>query len=244
MYGVIEPHGMRYKPAGARGRARARVTRARHLLSRNEMCTCVYMTPLYPDVVRFGMKPRVTRGQAPSRPAAATSVRLSPKDEHIFRDLMERFAVLSEMCFRFSQDIYLRAGSVPEMDVDETIRRNISIARRIFGNRFLEILATIYLKKSVGASELATILGGFTTPELTRKLEALEAAGLVEKGHSFGQPDSARYSLNHKGTVIARLGEPVFLYLRLAEGWTTPIPEGQPGAEAEAADEVEAAART
>ena len=211
------------------------------------MCTCVYMTPLYPDVVRFGMKPRVTRGQAPSRPAAATSVRLSPKDEHIFRDLMERFAVLSEMCFRFSQDIYLRAGSVPEMDVDETIRRNISIARRIFGNRFLEILATIYLKKSVGASELATILGGFTTPELTRKLEALEAAGLVEKGHSFGQPDSARYSLNHKGTVIARLGEPVFLYLRLAEGWTTPIPEGQPGAEAEAAEkagEVEAAART
>src|SRR5207244_4281437 len=75
VYGVIEPHGMRYKPAGARGRARARVTRAGHLLSRNEMCTCVYMTPLYPDVVRFGMKPRVTRGQAPSSPAAATTCR-------------------------------------------------------------------------------------------------------------------------------------------------------------------------
>src|SRR6059036_3769563 len=55
------------------------------------MCTCVYMAAKYPGVVRLGMKPRVTRGQAPSRPAAASPVRLSPKDEHIFRDLMERF---------------------------------------------------------------------------------------------------------------------------------------------------------
>jgi len=158
---------------------------------------------------------------------------------------MERFAVLSEMCFRFSQDIYLRAGAVPEMEVEETIRRNISIARRLFGNRFLEILATIYLKKSVGVRELATILGGFTTPELSQKLRVLEAAGLVESGPPFGQPDSGRYSLTHKGTVIARLGEPVFLYLRLAEGWTTPTAEGQAAAEEpEKAGVYEAEART
>jgi len=158
---------------------------------------------------------------------------------------MERFAVLSEMCFRFSQDIYLRAGAVPEMDVEETIRRNVSIARRVFGNRFLEILATVYLKKSVGVRELASTLGEFTTPELSQKLRVLEAAGLVESGPPFGQPDSGRYSLTHKGIVIARLGEPVFLYLRLAEGWTTPTPEGQPTAEAaEKAGVYEAEART
>ena len=212
------------------------------------MCTCVYVTGIYRGIFQLCMKPRVTRGQAPSRPTATTTpLRLSPKDEHIFRELMERFAVLSEMCYRFSQDIYLRAGTVPEMDVEETIRRNVSIARRVFGNRFLEILATIYLKKSVGARELATILGGFTTPDLLRKLRVLEAAGLVESGPPFGQPDSGRYSLTHKGTVIARLGEPVFLYLRLAEGWTTPTSVGQPAAETEAAEKAdvfEAAART
>src|SRR2546430_8899683 len=97
------------------------------------------------------MKPRVSRGQAASRLAPTPSARMSPQDEHIFRELMERFAVLSEMCFRFSQDIYLRTGAVPELDVEETVRRNVSIARRVFGDRFLEILATIYLKKSVGA---------------------------------------------------------------------------------------------
>src|SRR3989475_1831170 len=175
------------------------------------MCTCVYMAAKYPGVVRLGMKPRVTRGQAPSRPAAASPVRLSPKDEHIFRDLMERFAVLSEMCFRFSQDIYLRTGSVPEMEVEETIGRNVSIARRVFGNRFLEILATIYLKKAVGANELATTLGDFTKSEMVRRLRVLETAGLVERRDVFGDPATARDSLTPKGAVSPPARGPVVL---------------------------------
>src|SRR2546426_1472140 len=191
------------------------------------MCTCVYMAAKYPGVVRLGMKPRVTRGQAPSRPAAASPVRLSPKDEHIFRDLMERFAVLSEMCFRFSQDIYLRTGSVPEMEVEETIGRNVSIARRVFGNRFLEILAMIYLKKAVGANELATILGDFTKQEMVRRLRVLESAGPGVGGASFADPGAAPDSPTHKGTVIARPGEPGFLSLRLAPGGAPPPPKGQ-----------------
>src|SRR3989454_9384927 len=184
------------------------------------------------------MKPRVSRGQAASRLAPTPSARMSPQDEHIFRELMERFAVLSEMCFRFSQDIYLRTGAVPELDVEETVRRNVSIARRVFGDRFLEILATIYLKKSVGAGELAAILGGLTTPDISRKLRVLEMAGLVEAGASFGDPDQTRFSLTHKGIVLARLGGPVFLYLRLAGGWDTPASEGRPAAEAEGADKA------
>ena len=193
------------------------------------------------------MKPRVNRGQAASRLAPTPSARMSPQDEHIFRELMERFAVLSEMCFRFSQDIYLRTGAVPELDVEETVRRNVSIARRVFGDRFLEILATIYLKKSVGAGELAAILGGLTTPDISRKLRVLEMAGLVESGPSFGEPDQTRFSLTHKGVVIARLGEPVFLYLRLAEGWNAPTSPVRPAAQAEAAEkaaDVHAEART
>jgi predicted transcriptional regulator len=192
------------------------------------------------------MKPRETRGHAASGVTATPPGRLTPQDEHIFRDLMERFAVLSEMCFRFSQDIYLRTGAAPGMDVEETIRRNNSIARRVFADRFLEVLATIYLKKGVGARELADTLGRMSIAELSRKLRILETAGLVESGPSFGQPDSIRYSLTHKGTVIARLGEPVFLYLRLAEGWTTPVSEVRASAEAHApaAEAYEASART
>src|SRR3989442_5737967 len=122
------------------------------------------------------MKPRVSRGQAASRLAPTPAARLSPQDEHIFRELMERFAVLSEMCFRFSQDIYLRTGAVPELDVEETVRRNVSIARRVFGDRFLEILATIYLKKSVDAGALAAMLGRIPAPYKPRKLRVPETA--------------------------------------------------------------------
>src|SRR3989442_7674791 len=115
------------------------------------------------------------------------------------------------MCFRFSQDIYLRTGSVPEMEVEETIGRNVSIARRVFGNRFLEILATIYLKKAVGANELATTLGDFTKSEMVRRLRVLETAGLVERRHSFDYPDSAPYSPTPQGTGLDRPREPVVL---------------------------------
>src|SRR3989449_4016246 len=137
---------------------------------------------------------------------------------------MERFAVLSEMCFRFSQDIYLRTGSVPEMEVEETIGRNVSIARRVFGNRFLEILATIYLKKAVGANELATILGDFTKQEMVRRLRVLESAGLGERGESFDDPGPAPDSLTHQRTVIARPREPGVFYLMLGRGGSTAPP--------------------
>lgn len=241
VYCVIEPHGMRYK------QRRPEMIERANLLDGPEnegsgtgMCPGVYMTAIYHGPVLVAMKPRVIRGHAASGTAATPPGRMTPQDELIFRDLMERFAVLSEMCFRFSQDIYLRTGTAPGMDIEETIRRNVSIARRVFGDRFLEILATIYLKKSVGVGELAATLGQFSVPELSRKLRVLESGGLVESGPSFRQPDLIRYSLTHKGTVIARLGEPVFLYLRLAEGWTTAAPEVRPTVEAHAADESEA----
>src|SRR3989442_14572253 len=123
------------------------------------------------------------------------------------------------MGLRVSRDHYVRTGAVPELDVEETVRRNVSIARRVFGDRFLEILAPIYLKKSVGARELAAILGGLTTPDISRKLRVLEKAGLVETGPSFCGPHQTRFSLTHKGIVIARLREPGVLYLMFAEGW-------------------------
>src|SRR6266566_2617866 len=62
-----------------------------------------------------------------------------------------------------------------------------------------------------------------STRKLSGKLQGLEAVGLVEHAGPFGHPTEARYSLTHKGVVITRLGEPVLLYLRLAEGWTAPI---------------------
>src|SRR3989441_9801509 len=78
----------------------------------------------------------------------------SSDDEHLFRDLLERFAVLAETCFRFSRGIYLRVSGSPEPNTEDAVRRNLSIARRGFGEGLLEILAVVYLKKSVSRAAL------------------------------------------------------------------------------------------
>jgi len=165
-------------------------------------------------------------------PGTAADAR-SPHDEQIRKELMERFAVLAEVCSRFSRDIYLRSGGPTELDNEETIRRNASIARRDFGDRLVEILTVVYFKRSVGFPELLKLLGGMSRRDLTRKLQILQAQGLVESAGPFRSNTAARYSLTHKGALITRLGEPVLLYLRLAEGWTTPLVEQPVKTEAE-----------
>jgi len=139
-------------------------------------------------------------------------------DERLFRDLMDRFTVLAEACARFSQEVYRRTGTSPETDTKEMIDRNLGIARTVFGKQSLETLATIYLYNSVGFSELRSSLGPISFTFLRGKLRQLEKAGFVQREDAAKGQD-ARYSLTHTGKMIARLGEPVFLYLRLVGGW-------------------------
>lgn len=176
------------------------------------------------------MKQAATSEATPTRLPTSAGTGLSSGDEHLFRDLLERFAVLAETCFRFSRGIYLRVSGSPEPNVNDALERNLAIARRVFGEGLLEILAVMYLKKSVDATELEKILGGVPTALLRRKLRILQASGLVQTATPYARADQVHYTLTHKGTIIARLGEPVFLYLRLADGWTKAIVEEQPTA--------------
>src|SRR6266571_8213944 len=90
------------------------------------MCASVCMVALYSGTLRGSMS-------SPPPLGTAADAR-SPHDEQIRRELMERFAVLAEVCSRFSRDIYLRSGGPIELDNEETIRRNASIARLFFFN--------------------------------------------------------------------------------------------------------------
>jgi len=138
---------------------------------------------------------------------------------------MDRFTVLAEMCARFSQEVYRRTGTSVERDTGDMIDRNLKIARSVFGKQSLETLATIYLYDSVGIEELRKTLGPMSFVFLRRKLRELERDGFVQRGDGSRGGMDVRYSLTHKGKMIARLGEPVFLYLRLAAGWRHPAAE-------------------
>jgi DNA-binding HxlR family transcriptional regulator len=157
---------------------------------------------------------------AASKPGGLATARLLPQDEHLFRDFFERFAVLAETCSRFSKAIYVRAEGGPEADREGAVRRSLSIARRVFGEGLVDILAVLYLKNSIQVEELQRFVADLSIGATSEKLLRLESSGLVQREPPFDKAAMARYSLTHKGTIIAQLGEPVFLYLRLTEGWT------------------------
>ena len=154
----------------------------------------------------------------------------TPTDDQLFRELMDRFTVLAEGCFRFSQEVYRRAGTSLETETAETVERNLKIARAVFERRSLETLAVVYMYDSIGFEDLKKALGPISFAFLRGKLRQLEKGGFVQRDTASGGSGNARYSLTHKGRMIARLGEPVFLYLRLADGWRRPAtrPAAQP----------------
>ena len=203
------------------------------------MCTRVYITAIYPSEIVAPMKQGATTETTPARLIARPGTGFSSDDEHLFRDLLERFAVLAETCFRFSRGIYLRVSGSPEPNTEDAVRRNLSIARRVFGEGLLEILAVVYLKKSISLAELQGTLGETPAEPLRRKLRILQASGLIQTAAPYERADQAHYTLTHKGTIIARLGEPVFLYLRLAEGWIRSAVEEAATAETETSHKID-----
>ena len=63
------------------------------------MCTRVYITAIYPSEIVVPMKQGATTETTPARLIARPGTGFSSDDEHLFRDLLERFAVLAETCF-------------------------------------------------------------------------------------------------------------------------------------------------
>ena len=164
------------------------------------------------------------------KPAASGLIRkdASQSDGELFRNLMDRFTVLAETCARFSAEVYRRTGTPIEADVEGTVRRNVEIAETVFGKWSLEILAAMYLVKSIGVSDLKKALRKISDPILKKKLRSLEKAGLIQRQPSGYASSEAQYYLTHKGLMITRLGEPVFLYIRLADGWREALEGGGP----------------
>jgi len=176
---------------------------------------------------------RRPEGSFTSEPHA---VHPAQSDQELFRELMNGFTVLAETCDRFSREVYRRSGTPPETDLAGTVERNLKIARTVFEKWCLEILAVTYLNKSSSLPELERALGAIHPTLLRVKLRKLVAMGLVQTNTVSKRNAERRYSLTHKGQMITRLGEPVFLYLRLADGWRN-MPSSETS-ETESTDDV------
>jgi|HubBroStandDraft_1064217.scaffolds.fasta_scaffold06311_5 DNA-binding HxlR family transcriptional regulator len=92
---------------------------------------------------------------------------------------------------------------------------NLRVARSVFGKWCIEILVVLFPGDATRFNDLRRALPGITSDSLSRKLRGLEKIGLVERHVGAGRPPSVSYSLTEDGRILARMGEPVFLFLRL-----------------------------
>jgi DNA-binding HxlR family transcriptional regulator len=118
-------------------------------------------------------------------------------------------------------------GSIILPDDKDRLRladSNLKIAQAVFGKWCLEIFVILYNLGPAGFERLRKDLGGISPRVLSRKLKMMETRGLVQRTVVVGsRPPGVRYSLTHDGLILARLGTPVFLFLRFEEQLRQPV---------------------
>ncbi len=94
---------------------------------------------------------------------------------------------------------------------------NLEIARTIFGKWSIEIFMMLHNLGPVGFEGLRRSLGTISSRVLSQKLNKTESKELVKRTVINSKPPRVLYSLTEKGLTVARLVEPVFLYLAFKE---------------------------
>ena len=131
------------------------------------------------------------------------------------RELVQIFERYRDHAIRLREEVVAEAGPVFNLTPPSQAQANLRIARSILGKWSIDILTVLLTVKAARFSELRRSLHGISSDALSRKLRALEIVGLVERRVGPGRPPSVIYSLTNDGLTATRLGEPVFLFLRL-----------------------------
>ena len=133
-------------------------------------------------------------------------------------DLTAKFARFAEDCSRFSREVARFASVASPRDPDVNAQMNLRIARTVFSKWSVDLIAILYTNRFVGFQEIRKSLEGISSRVLSLKLKQLESLGLIQRAVLQTRPPRVQYSLTDKGRRVAKLGEPVFLYLRFTEG--------------------------
>lgn len=125
-----------------------------------------------------------------------------------------RFRKFAEEARRFSREFAESSGSVLIRDPVRSAPRNVQLTRALFAKWSIEILFALYALRELGFQELRDTMGAITPRVLSQRLRTLEERGLVERKVLDVRPTRVHYSLTHDGLLLARMGEPVFLFLK------------------------------
>jgi DNA-binding HxlR family transcriptional regulator len=169
-------------------------------------------------------EPQTPKGKQARKSRKVASDRTVPREEArlgISPALAALFKDFSDRSLEFSREVMEQSGVAATTSTDHA-RLNIRIARTVFGKWSVEILTFLYTARMARFQEIRKTLGDISARVLSLKLARLEGLGFVHRAVLDTRPPGVEYSLTEKGREVAKLGEPVFLYLRLMEGSLAP----------------------
>jgi len=148
---------------------------------------------------------QVTRGLSDPDTSSGKTVKVE--------SLEEKFVEFGELASAFVKKMS-EAGAVSYRGEPNSVRINVHITKKVFSKWSIEILMSTYSVKTVGFGDLKRLLNGISSRVLSKKLKDLEELGFLQREVIESRPPKVRYTLSKRGEVLARLGEPVVLYLR------------------------------
>ena len=131
--------------------------------------------------------------------------------------LEKKFVEFGEAASAFVRDVST-AGALSYRGEPNAVRFNVNITKKVFSKWSIEIIMSTYSLRSLGFGDLKRLLNGISSRVLSKKLKDLEELGFLEREVIESRPPKVKYTLSRRGEVLARLGEPVILYLRESIG--------------------------
>ncbi len=150
----------------------------------------------------------------PANPGREPGRAVDPRDPPAPDALDARLRRFAEEARRFSRDFTEASGSVFIRDPVRSAESNVELAKALFSKWSIEILFALYALRELGFQELRDAMGSITPRVLSERLRSLEERGLVARKVLETRPTRVHYSLTDDGLLLARLGEPVFIFLK------------------------------
>ncbi len=130
-------------------------------------------------------------------------------------DLDERFAGFAQECVRFVEAMTEELAE--EVDPIEEAQRSSRIIGAITKKWTVPIIYLLYRTGRLGFSELGKLLMGISSRTLSLRLKSLEGRGWIMREVVNDRPPRVLYSLTSRGSLLAMMAGPMYLFIRLTE---------------------------
>ncbi len=131
--------------------------------------------------------------------------------------LQEAFLELARLAAEFSTKTFSLTESASRRDPSTSAQINLRNSKSIFGKWNIEILTLLSTQREMRFQEIRRSLGSISTAILAQKLNSLQEKEMIRRSVLGTKPPRVRYAITERGLTLARLSEPLFLYLRFIE---------------------------